>query len=152
WLYHLLSPEFKVSRSPKSFNSKLGIALSLLALKEQADVAIIEVKPHPELDPKRINAIVRPEVGVLTSSDGTAGFRLEDAYLQALFQGVDKLIHVSTSRLFDFPTAKVIKAQWLEARFFAEKNTETARLNASLAAQVARELGLREDMLKLKLQ
>ena len=152
WLYHFLSPEFKVSRSPKSFNSTLGVALSILEVKETSDVAIIEVKPHAELNPIRINQVIRPDVGVLTSSDSVGAWPLEDDYIRRLFNGVTSFIHVSGSRSFDFPETKVSKAPWLEANLFTAKNSETARVNASLAARVARELGLREDILKLKLQ
>ncbi|MFK7785330.1 MAG: Mur ligase family protein, partial [Crocinitomicaceae bacterium] len=42
WLAELLSPEKRLVRSPKSYNSRLGVALSLLEMNASADVAIIE--------------------------------------------------------------------------------------------------------------
>ena len=42
WLNEILSGTFKVIRSPKSYNSQLGVALSFLELNEDADLAIIE--------------------------------------------------------------------------------------------------------------
>ena len=37
-----ISPDYRVVRSPKSYNSRLGVALSLLEMNSNADVAIIE--------------------------------------------------------------------------------------------------------------
>jgi len=42
WLAILLSGSKKIARSPKSYNSRLGVALSLLEINQKTDVAIIE--------------------------------------------------------------------------------------------------------------
>ena len=36
WLYQLLSPEMKVTRSPRSYNSQIGVPLSVWLLNEQS--------------------------------------------------------------------------------------------------------------------
>ena len=43
WIYHLTNSTFNVFRSPKSFNSQLGVALSLLMLGPHHELAIIEL-------------------------------------------------------------------------------------------------------------
>ena len=67
WIYHLISPELKVIRSPKSFNSQLGVALSLLELTENCDVALIEVGISKVGEMERLLQIVQPTIGVFTS-------------------------------------------------------------------------------------
>lgn len=151
WLYHLLSPEYSVSRSPKSYNSELGIALSLLDVNPDSDIALIEVKPHPELDPVRINSIVRPDIAVLTASDGLSGIPLNDDYIHSLFQGSRLLIHLSASRIFNLDGTAIQKVRIGELPAGIETSTETARVNASVAAHVARELGVNAALLKEKL-
>ena len=67
WIYHFLFSKFRVIRSPKSFNSQLGVALSLLELHENADIALIEMgisKPH---EMTRLEEIVNPTYGIFTS-------------------------------------------------------------------------------------
>ena len=67
WAYHFLSSKLRVIRSPKSYNSQLGVALSLLELHENCDVALIEVgisKPNEML---RLKEIVEPTIGVFTA-------------------------------------------------------------------------------------
>jgi len=67
WLYHLLSPDLRVIRSPKSYNSQLGVALSLLELHNECDVAIIEVGISKPGEMTRLEEIVQPTFGVFTS-------------------------------------------------------------------------------------
>lgn len=67
WLYHLLSPSLRVIRSPKSYNSQLGVALSLLELHEECDLAIIEVGISKSGEMMRLTEMVQPTIGVFTS-------------------------------------------------------------------------------------
>ena len=67
WCYHFLAPQFRVIRSPKSFNSQLGVALSLLDLTEECDVALIEVGISKPNEMKRLEEIVQPTIGIFTS-------------------------------------------------------------------------------------
>jgi Alr-MurF fusion protein len=67
WLYHLLATQFRIIRSPKSYNSQLGVALSLLELNSDCDVAIIEVGISHPGEMELLERIVSPEIGILTS-------------------------------------------------------------------------------------
>ncbi len=42
WLFQLLSPSLNVSRSPRSYNSQIGVPLSLWGIRPGSDVALIE--------------------------------------------------------------------------------------------------------------
>ena len=42
WLYQVMHAQFKIARSPKSYNSQIGVPLSLSLLNEWNDLAIIE--------------------------------------------------------------------------------------------------------------
>ena len=66
-MYHLLSPTLRISRSPKSYNSQLGVALSLLELQKDSDLALIEVGISKPGEMERLAEIVRPTLGVFTS-------------------------------------------------------------------------------------
>jgi alanine racemase len=67
WLYHLLAGKLEVFRSPKSYNSQLGVALSILHLPRKADLAIIEVAATKPGEMKVLAEILRPTHGVLTN-------------------------------------------------------------------------------------
>ncbi|MCH5306439.1 MAG: bifunctional UDP-N-acetylmuramoyl-tripeptide:D-alanyl-D-alanine ligase/alanine racemase [Prevotella sp.] len=71
WLYQLLSPTMNVVRSPKSYNSQIGVPLSIWLLNEQAQIALIEAGISQPDEMGRLADIIQPTIGVLTSL-GTA--------------------------------------------------------------------------------
>ncbi len=67
WIYHLLSPELRIIRSPKSYNSQLGVALSLLELHADCDLALIEAGISKTGEMERLEKMIQPTYGVFTS-------------------------------------------------------------------------------------
>ncbi|MEY3236013.1 MAG: alanine racemase [Bacteroidota bacterium] len=104
WLYHLLSPSLRVTRSPKSYNSQLGVALSLLELHPECDVAIIEVGISKPGEMARLAEIVQPTIGVFTSFGRSheENFKTIDAHLSeklSLFFTVQKTFYPNSIQL-----------------------------------------------------
>ena len=71
WLYQLLSPQFSVTRSPKSFNSQIGVPLSVWLLNEQTEIGLFEAGISQMGEMEALCDIIQPTIGVLTSL-GTA--------------------------------------------------------------------------------
>ena len=67
WLYELLSDDKCIYRSPKSYNSQLGVALSLWGLRDQYDIALIEAGISRRGEMENLERMVRPDIGVLTT-------------------------------------------------------------------------------------
>ncbi len=67
WLSTLLNKEKVVARSPKSYNSHLGVALSLLEINDKTDVAIIEVGIGEKGTIQHKREIIQPTHGIFTS-------------------------------------------------------------------------------------
>ncbi len=67
WIYHLLGKHKRIIRSPKSFNSQLGVALSLLELHNDCDLALIEAGISAPGEMLRLEQMIRPTHGVFTS-------------------------------------------------------------------------------------
>jgi alanine racemase len=67
WIYHLISGEKKVIRSPKSYNSQIGVALSLLSLDENADLAIIEAGISKPGEMQLLKQMIEPTIGIFTA-------------------------------------------------------------------------------------
>jgi alanine racemase len=67
WLYQVLSPQMTVTRSPKSYNSQIGVPLSVWLLNEQSQIGIFEagISQLGEMDALR--DIIQPTIGILTS-------------------------------------------------------------------------------------
>jgi alanine racemase len=71
WLYQLLSPSMMVTRSPKSYNSQIGVPLSVWLLNEQTQVGLFEAGISQPDEMASLADIIQPTIGVLTSL-GTA--------------------------------------------------------------------------------
>ena len=67
WLYQLLMPSMKVTRSPKSYNSQIGVPLSVWLLNEQTRVALFEAGISQPGEMLALHDIIQPTIGVLTS-------------------------------------------------------------------------------------
>ena len=67
WLYQILSPNHHVTRSPKSYNSQIGVPLSVWLMDEQADMALIEAGISQPGEMRSLADIIQPTIGILTS-------------------------------------------------------------------------------------
>jgi alanine racemase len=97
WLYHLLSDEMRIIRSPKSYNSQLGVALSLLEMHDKADLAIIEAGISKSGEMEALQKMIQPDFGIFTSfgSAHEEGFSSEKEHLEEklkLFQRCKKTL------------------------------------------------------------
>ena len=66
WLYQLLANDHSVYRSPRSYNSQVGVPLSLLGIDSQAEIAIIEAGISQKGEMIRLQQMIRPDIGIFT--------------------------------------------------------------------------------------
>jgi alanine racemase len=110
WLYHLLSPSLRVVRSPKSYNSQLGVALSLLELHADCDLALIEVGISKPGEMQHLQKMVQPTIGVFTSF-GRAheeNFKSTEEHLH------EKLMLFTKTQKTFFPNSLLLEADHLK--------------------------------------
>lgn len=67
WLYQILSPDFNVCRSPRSYNSQVGVPLSVWLMSKHNDIAIFEAGISQPGEMERIESVLRPTIGVVTN-------------------------------------------------------------------------------------
>ena len=67
WLYQLLSPSLRVTRSPRSYNSQVGVPLSVWQLTEHSQVGIFEAGISKPDEMQALRAIIQPTIGVMTN-------------------------------------------------------------------------------------
>ncbi|MCC5946538.1 MAG: bifunctional UDP-N-acetylmuramoyl-tripeptide:D-alanyl-D-alanine ligase/alanine racemase [Bernardetiaceae bacterium] len=97
WLYQLLNDRYQISKSPKSYNSQVGVPLSLWQLQSETELAILEagISERGEMD--KLTDMLAPTEGIFTNI-GTAhdnGFASLQEKIQEkikLFKGVKTLI------------------------------------------------------------
>lgn len=66
WLYQILSPDFTVTRSPRSYNSQIGVPLSIWGLWENSEIGIFEAAISEPDEMRSLQRIIQPTIGVFT--------------------------------------------------------------------------------------
>lgn len=71
WLYHYLKDDYSIVRSPKSYNSQVGVPLSIFQLNKTHTLAIFEAGISIPNEMTKLEQIIKPNFGIL-SNIGTA--------------------------------------------------------------------------------
>ena len=67
WLYQLLQEDFHIVRSPKSYNSQIGVPLSVWQMNEQHTLAIFEAGISQPGEMDDLWEMIQPTIGVVTN-------------------------------------------------------------------------------------
>ncbi|MFC5283042.1 bifunctional UDP-N-acetylmuramoyl-tripeptide:D-alanyl-D-alanine ligase/alanine racemase [Pedobacter alpinus] len=112
WLYQLLSPDFDIVRSPKSYNSQIGVPLSVWQMTDDYNLGIFEAGISKVGEMGALANIIKPNIGILTNiaSAHDEGFesrqqKLEEKLL--LFKDSESLILNSQYNHTDFKDKNV---------------------------------------------
>lgn len=127
WLYQCLWNEFSTVKSPKSFNSQIGLPLSLLQINPAHELGIFEVgisKPH---EMEILESIFHPQIGLLThiGSAHLANFENEEALINEkirLFKTSEVIIYNGDNLLVDKKIKELYSGKKLIAYGLKENN------------------------------
>ncbi|MFM7672607.1 MAG: alanine racemase [Bacteroidota bacterium] len=92
WLFQLLSPDFTIIRSPRSYNSQIGVPLSVWKMNATHTLAIFEAGISKPGEMEKLATIIRPTIGVLTHlgkahDDGFVSRTQKEQEKRKLFEG-----------------------------------------------------------------
>ena len=111
WLYQLLSPERIITRSPRSYNSQIGVPLSVWLFNEHTELGIFEAGISEMGEMEALRPIIQPTIGVLTNIGGAhqENFTsLQDKCMEKLqlFKDCDVIIYNGDNELISSCVAK----------------------------------------------
>ncbi len=66
WLFQMLSPDLTVTRSPRSYNSQVGVPLSVWNISQATELGIFEAAISQPGEMEALESIIRPTIGVFT--------------------------------------------------------------------------------------
>lgn len=97
WLFQLLSQSFHIVKNPGSYNSQLGVPLSVWAMQGHHDLGLFEAGISRPDEMKRLATVIQPTIGLMTNlgSAHDEGFTDRSQKLQEklhLFNSVHTLI------------------------------------------------------------
>lgn len=115
WLYQLLSPERRITRSPRSYNSQIGVPLSVWMMDSHTELGIFEAGISEMGEMEALEPIIRPTIGVLTNIGGAhqENFTsLQEKCMEKLllFKDCDVIIYNGDNELISSCVAKSLFA------------------------------------------
>ena len=156
WIAQCAPSEANIFRSPRSYNSQLGVALSLLMLNDSYDTAIIEAGISQKGEMARLQKMIQPDTVIFTS--------IGDAHQQgfaSLEEKIsEKLLLASEAKTIIYHSAYKALAEAIEHRFegcnlidaSTRKTIETGekatQRNIELVATFLAEMGFKEGDFK----
>lgn len=70
WLYQLTAGSYNVTRSPRSYNSQIGVPLSVWMLGKESTLGIFEAGISQRGEMGRLQQIIKPTIGIITNISG----------------------------------------------------------------------------------
>lgn len=98
WLHQLLSPDRVIARSPRSYNSQIGVPLSVWQMNETTELGIFEAGISEVGEMRPLETIIKPTIGIITTIGGAHQenfFSLQEKCQEKLqlFKGCDVIIY-----------------------------------------------------------
>ncbi|MBX2961321.1 MAG: bifunctional UDP-N-acetylmuramoyl-tripeptide:D-alanyl-D-alanine ligase/alanine racemase [Cyclobacteriaceae bacterium] len=115
WLFQLLGQEFNIIKNPGSYNSQLGVPLSVWQMQNHHQLGIFEAGVSAPDEMEKLERIIQPTLGVFTTIGPAHDENFPDWHLKIeeklkLFKHTDKLIYCADHE----PIAKAVKSSKLK--------------------------------------
>ncbi len=132
WLYQLLEADFNIVRSPKSYNSQIGVPLSVLQINEQHLLAIFEAGISQADEMEKLEKIIKPTIGIVTNigeahSEGFKDKRQKVREKLRLFKRSSSLIFCSDDKALN-KEINILKEENLQLQLFTWSRSNPASL------------------------
>lgn len=124
WLNFLINPDYNVIKSPKSYNSQVGVPLSVLGIDHKHNFGIFEAGISTVNEMRVLEQIIQPTIGILTSigTDHDEGFVDQDEKLREKF----KLFVHADSIILEEDLAALLAVENREKTFSWSFSSKTA--------------------------
>lgn len=88
WLFQLLKNRFVIVRSPKSFNSQIGVPLSVWSMSKEHSLGIFEAGISEVGEMEKLERIISPDIGVFTN----IGQAHQESFISVQQKIIEKLL------------------------------------------------------------
>ncbi len=130
WLHNILSGEFKIVRNPKSYNSQIGVPLSVLLMDPGYDLGIFEAGISQPGEMENLAEIIKPTIGIFTNigdahQEGFVSLQQKIDEKLLLFKSCKKLIYNSDIELLKNSVEEFCKKYPIEKVDWSLKNSNS---------------------------
>lgn len=125
WLYQLLSPDYTIVRSPKSYNSQIGVPLSVWQMTEHDTLGIFEAGISQPGEMGRLAQIIQPTLGIFTAigeahDEGFANREEKIKEKEKLFADAQHTIGLAIDEFQDVRTLSKKNTTYIQATYKAK--------------------------------
>jgi alanine racemase len=111
WLYQLLHTDYRITRSPRSYNSQIGVPLSVWAMNENTQLGIFEAGISEMHEMEHLQPIIQPTIGIFTNlgeahQENFTGLKQKCEEKLQLFKDAEVLIYCSDNKLVEISIAQ----------------------------------------------
>lgn len=127
WLYQLLQSDYAIARSPRSYNSQIGVPLSVWEMNESTQLGIFEAGISCSNEMERLEDIIKPNIGVFTTlgdahQENFSSMKFKCSEKLKLFKDCDTIIFNKDDKLVDI----CVQQSHLKGSIVSFGNSETA--------------------------
>lgn len=106
WLFQLLSPDYKIAKNPGSYNSQIGVPLSVWQLQPHHELGIFEAGISKPGEMEKLARIIQPSLGIFTTlgpahNEGFTSLEQKANEKVKLFAGAKLVIYCKDHSLVD---------------------------------------------------
>lgn len=140
WLSQLLGPDLNVLASPKSYNSQIGVPLSVWPLNDSYQLAIFEAGISQPHEMEYLETVIRPDIGIFTNigtahDEGFRSIKQKVAEKLRLFTHAKKLIFRADYRIIREETDLLLKPVNPDIRLISWATDAQADISVSFENQ-----------------
>lgn len=111
WLYQLLHADYRIVRSPRSYNSQIGVPLSVWGLNGTTQLGIFEAGISEMYEMEHLQKIIQPTIGIFTNlgeahQENFTGLKQKCEEKMKLFIHAETLIYCSDNKLVEICIAQ----------------------------------------------
>ncbi|MBR5890770.1 MAG: bifunctional UDP-N-acetylmuramoyl-tripeptide:D-alanyl-D-alanine ligase/alanine racemase [Bacteroidaceae bacterium] len=128
WLYQITCGDYVVTRSPRSYNSQIGVPLSVWMLNDETTLGVFEAGISRQDEMDRLQRIIRPTIGVITNlseahQENFSSMQQKCAEKLSLFKECDVIIYNGDDAML----ANSVSRSLLSSREIAWSRTDSER-------------------------
>ena len=152
WLYQMLSPDRNVARSPRSYNSQIGVPLSVWTLAPETEVAIFEAAISRPGEMEALEHIIQPTIGVFTGlgdahQDNFNSYKQKCLEKFQLFRHADVIVYPTGNRVVDICIREIgFRGQLIPVTL--PDDVSPWELDKELCVAACRYLGMSDDTIQ----
>ncbi len=150
WLYQLLWQDYNIVRSPKSYNSQLGVPISVLLMDNSNDLAIFEAGISEINEMQNLEKIIQPTIAVLTNI-GSAHFE-NFSSKESLAKEKINLLKNAEKIIFDADDEIILDLIENDSKFDAKEKFTFGRNEKATIQLIENQISEGKSSLKIKYQ